>query len=295
MIVGGDLPGCLKKFEAMTFLFEIDHNKGDWKMPFEWHDALEIFYVLDGRGQYFIENNFYSFEKGSLFVISNNELHKSQLRPGEQFKVIVVMFDPSLLSLLKMEDGFSPLDIFYNHPDNFSHQLDTDPETGKKLEKLFYAIQEEYERETDVSMRVIVSYLQCLLVEINRAYKEKTLTKGTFRKQLKLKEIVSKSIDYVEEHYTEDINLTRVADFAGVSPSYLSSEFKKETGISFIDYMSVKRIQAAKEILETTNLPITDIAFQIGYKNVTHFNLVFKKFVGKSPSKFRKKKFLSTT
>ncbi|HSU78907.1 MAG TPA: AraC family ligand binding domain-containing protein, partial [Candidatus Angelobacter sp.] len=67
------LPTCLKKFESMTFHICVDHNEGNWKMPFEWHDALEIFYVLDGSGQYFIENKFYSFEKGSLFVISNNE------------------------------------------------------------------------------------------------------------------------------------------------------------------------------------------------------------------------------
>src|SRR5689334_9128993 len=123
------LPTCLKKFESTTFHICIDHNEGNWKMPFEWHDALEIFYVLEGKGQYFIENKFYSFEKGSLFVISNNELHKSQVRSGEHFKVVVILFDPSLLSFVEMEDGFQPLSIFYNHPPGFSHQVDTDQET----------------------------------------------------------------------------------------------------------------------------------------------------------------------
>ncbi len=287
------LPDCLKKFEAMSFRFCIDRNEGEWKMPFEWHDSLEIFYVLDGRGQYFIENKFYSFEKGSLFVISNNELHKSQIRPGEHFEVIVIMFDPTLLSFLQLEDDFNPLDIFLNHPADFSHQLDTDSETGARMERIFAAIKEEYERKAGYSMRVIASYLQCLLVEINRSYKKKNLSRGKIRRQVHLKEIVSKSIEFVETHFTEEINLTRVADEVGVSPSYLSSEFKKDTGISFIDYISVQRIQMAKEYLETTDLPVTDIAFRIGYKNVTHFNLVFKKIVGKSPTKFRKRALIT--
>lgn len=282
------LPKCLKKFDAMTFHFCIDHNEGNWKMPFEWHDALEIFYVLEGKGQYFIENKFYSFEKGSLFIVSNNELHKSQIRPGEYFKVAVIMFDPTLLSLTQMEDGFNPLSIFYNHPPHFSHQLDTDRETGARLERLISAIQEEYEREGGFSMRMIASYLQCLMVEITRAYREKTLTKGTFRKSVQLKEIVTKSINFVDAHLAEDIRLTQVANEIGVSASYLSSEFKKETGISFVDYLSVKRIQMAKDYLSTTDWSVTDISFQIGYKNVTHFNYVFKKLVGKSPSQYRK-------
>lgn len=283
-----NLPKSLRKYESMTFNFSIDHNEGDWKMPFEWHDALEIFYVLEGQGQYFIENNFYSFEKGSLFIISNNELHKSQIRPGEYFKCVVVMFDPSLLSFLQLDDGFDPLAVFYNHPQDFSHQLDTNQDTGKKLEKLFFGIKEEQERDAGASMRVIVSYLQCLLVEINRAYKEEKLTKGTFRKKVHLKEIVSQSIDFVENHFTEDINLSRVAEEVGVSPSYLSTEFKKDTGISFIDYISVRRVQTAQEYLRTTDLSITDISFHVGYKNVSHFNLVFKKLVGKSPTQFRR-------
>jgi AraC-like DNA-binding protein len=288
MVMTETLPNCLKKFESMTFHFCVDHNEGNWKMPFEWHDAMEIFYVLEGKGQYFIENKFYSFEKGSLFVISNNELHKSQIRPGEHFKVVVIMFDPSLLSFTEMEDGFNPLSIFYDHPPHFSHQLDTDWETSARLERIFLAIQEEYERVAGFSMRVISSYLQCLMVEISRAYREKTLTKGTFRKQVQLKEIVTKSIDFVETHLTDDIKLTQVANEIGVSATYLSTEFKKETGISFIDYLSVKRIQLAKDYLRTTDWQVTDIAFRIGYKNVTHFNFVFKKLVGKSPSQFRK-------
>lgn len=284
-----NLPESLRKYESMTFNFAIDHNEGDWKMPFEWHDALEIFYCLEGQGQYFIENNFYSFKKGSLFVISNNELHKSQIRSGEYFKCAVVLFDPSLLSFLQLDDGFDPLDVFYNHPSDFSHQLDTSQKIGEKLEKILFAIKEEHEREADASMRVIVSYLQCLLVEINRAYKEEKLTQGTFRKNVHLKEIVSNSIEYVEKHFTEeDINLSRVADQVGVSPSYLSTEFKKETGISFIDYISVRRVQTAQEYLKTTDLNVTEIACRVGYKNVTHFNLVFKKLVGKSPTHFRK-------
>jgi YesN/AraC family two-component response regulator len=126
------------------------------------------------------------------------------------------------------------------------------------------------------------------MVEITRAYREKTMTKGTFRKAVQLKEIVTKSIDFVDAHLAEDIRLTQVADEIGVSASYLSSEFKKETGISFVDYLSVKRIQMAKDYLSTTDWPVTDISFQIGYKNVTHFNYVFKKLVGKSPSQYRK-------
>lgn len=282
------LPSCLKKFDSTLFRFSIDHNEGSWKMPFEWHDALEIFYVLEGRGQYFIENRFYNFETGSLFVISNNELHKSQIRQGEHFKAVVIMFKPTLVSYMQIDDDMDPLSVFFDRPPDFCHQLDTDLSLRERLERGFLAMKEEYEREQGYSMRVIASILQWLLVEINRAYEKNADQKWLPSTKTHMKEIISQSIEYVESHYTEEINLSKVAEVVGVSPTYLSSEFKKNTGISFVDFISVKRIQTAKDYLQSTDWSITDISFRVGYKNVTHFNYVFKKFVGNSPSQYRK-------
>jgi AraC-like DNA-binding protein len=65
--------------------------------------------------------------------------------------------------------------------------------------------------------------------------------------------------------------------------------FKKVTGINFTDYLSRVRVEKAKNLLLNPNLRISEIAFEVGFQSLTHFNRVFKNIVGQSPSEYREK------
>ncbi|MDF2960397.1 MAG: AraC family transcriptional regulator [Paenibacillus sp.] len=101
------------------------------------------------------------------------------------------------------------------------------------------------------------------------------------------KNIVEQARQYVEEHLQSVITLPAVADYVGVSPNYLSSLFKKETGITFVEFITDKKLSQAKEWLINPEMPIYEIAERLGYNDRRYFREIFKKKVGKTPSEYR--------
>ncbi len=99
--------------------------------------------------------------------------------------------------------------------------------------------------------------------------------------------IIARAKDYIEENYTEDICLDDVAKHAHVSMFYLCKLFKSTTGINFSEYLCRKRIEVAKERLQDLHARISEVAYQVGFQSLTHFNRVFKRIVGHSPTIYR--------
>jgi len=103
-----------------------------------------------------------------------------------------------------------------------------------------------------------------------------------------VKLLVESSENYILEHYAEDISLESVAEYLHISPEYLSRQFKKEKKITFIQYLTAKRLESAKRLIEDTNYKNFEVAEAVGYKEPNYFSYVFKKHFGISPSKYRK-------
>ncbi len=95
-------------------------------------------------------------------------------------------------------------------------------------------------------------------------------------------------VQYVDTHYTEMINLELLSEQFNVSLSHLCRQFKRIAGASFTEYVTKKRITQACELLRYTQLPVSSVGIQVGYPDYFHFNKVFKKVVGVSPSTYRK-------
>lgn len=93
---------------------------------------------------------------------------------------------------------------------------------------------------------------------------------------------------YMEEHYSESLTLEIVSDFVGFNPAYFSSLFKKEVGITFLEYLTELRMSRARELLRETNLNISSICEAVGYSDVKHFTKIFKKMTDLKPNEYRK-------
>jgi len=83
------------------------------------------------------------------------------------------------------------------------------------------------------------------------------------------------------------LSLGQVAKAVNMSTFYFCKMFKKITGINFTDYLSRVRIEKAKNLLLNPNLRISEIAYEVGFQSLTHFNRVFKKITGQSPTQYR--------
>ena len=99
--------------------------------------------------------------------------------------------------------------------------------------------------------------------------------------------IIHRAKDFIEKHKSDPISLSEVARALNVSTFYFCKLFKKATGINFTEYLSRVRIEKAKNLLLNPNLRVSEIAYEVGFQSLTHFNRVFLRIVGRSPTAYR--------
>lgn len=99
---------------------------------------------------------------------------------------------------------------------------------------------------------------------------------------------IRKANQYILEHYSQPITLTEISAYVGLNPSYFSSLFKRETGVTFLDYVMEVRIEAAKELLVGTEKSIGEIAESVGYNDMKYFYKRFRQSTGISPKEYRR-------
>ncbi|GGD56944.1 response regulator transcription factor [Paenibacillus nasutitermitis] len=99
--------------------------------------------------------------------------------------------------------------------------------------------------------------------------------------------VVKKSVDYINNHFSENLSLTLVAEHLGISSSYLSRLLRQETGINFVDLVYKARIDAAKRLLKDPRNKVNEVGEMVGYKEYAYFYQVFKKIEGISPKEYK--------
>jgi two-component system response regulator YesN len=133
------------------------------------------------------------------------------------------------------------------------------------------------------TMEQMVSLLLCQLEEVRTSFIPKLIDNGYDE------ELITKALEYIAAHYTENLTLQSVADIVHLSKSYFSLYFKKQTGRNFVDYLIDLRIREAKRLLVENDNRIYDVAGAAGFKDVKYFSKVFKKVTGLTPMAYREK------
>lgn len=99
--------------------------------------------------------------------------------------------------------------------------------------------------------------------------------------------MITRAKSFIKDNQAEDLSLGQVAKAVNASTFYFCKMFKKATGLNFTEYLSRVRVEKAKNLLLNPNLRISEIAYEVGFQSLTHFNRVFKKIVGQSPTDYR--------
>jgi transcriptional regulator GlxA family with amidase domain len=130
------------------------------------------------------------------------------------------------------------------------------------------------------------SLLQQLLIYAGRSYNVDLAPKYSQINATHAK--VSEIVQYMNQHFQEDLTLVSVSEKYDISHYYLSRLFKNITGFTFIEYLNGIRIKEAQRLLRETKLKVIVIAHQVGFENQSHFGRTFKEFTNQSPLQYRK-------
>ena len=99
---------------------------------------------------------------------------------------------------------------------------------------------------------------------------------------------VRQAMDYIEQHLQDELTVDVIAEAVGLSPTYLSTVFKKETCLAVSDYVRRKRIDTAKMLLEYTGYSCLEISEYLHFSSDSHFSRIFKIYTGLTPREYRK-------
>jgi AraC-like DNA-binding protein len=99
--------------------------------------------------------------------------------------------------------------------------------------------------------------------------------------------VITRAKEFIQRNQSEELSLTMVARAVNTSSFYFCKLFKKTTGLNFTAYVSRIRIEKAKNLLLNPHLRVSEIAYEVGFQSLTHFNRVFKKIIGHSPTEYR--------
>lgn len=100
---------------------------------------------------------------------------------------------------------------------------------------------------------------------------------------------IIKSLEYIENNYQHEINISDIASYLKVSESYLSHLFKAETNYTIIEYLTLYRLCKACVLLKDPNIRIQEVASKVGYRDQRYFSNIFKKHLGISPNFYKEK------
>lgn len=250
---------------------------------FHLHDYFEIYFFISGNAKYFIEKKVYSLNHGDLLITNTNEIHKSVVVPGQIYDVISMQMDPAFLQLLS-SPKYSLLNCFINRPHGENNKISLVKDQLKTVIDIFEKIENTYTNQVSGYEILLVSYLMQLLSIINNNFKGNVQSKDPSTVSDRLTEI----LEYIDFNLHDDLSLNTLENKFNINHFYLSRLFKKTFGSTLHEYILFKRLSMSKRLLKSGK-NVTEACELSGFNDYFHFIRIFKKYVGTSPGKFKKR------
>ena len=264
--------------------YHIENAGRSFQIPVHWHDEFEIIYVRSGFLTVSISGESYIGKTGEAFVVSPGNLHLMGSQTGT-VDYYTFLFPLKYISF-RTDDM---LDEKLLEPLNSGHLMicprvkDTAKELCEQLIKIYEAKNDESESKITTQVRTKIILLQFILEMWKKGFVTENDTSGRNTVE---KEMVS----YIQQNFTGTISLKEFGEQFHLSEKYISRYFKEHFHITISQYVTYLRLKHAKQLLQDTDIPVTEIAMQSGYQNISYFIRSFKKTYEVSPLQYRKNK-----
>jgi AraC-like DNA-binding protein len=255
------------------------------------HDYLEIMYILENRAILQYSEKMYDVQKGDILVIGKNEIHHCFQYKNESFTLLSLKFLTEIIySFIGYEIDFEYLRPFYSKSSKFQNLIPIRRIDNQEiLEKILF-IKEVTEQQKKHYKIKAKNVLMEILLNIVESFDElPTELFDQHSKHLQDLERLKGVFDLLNNKFNEKISLKTAAQLACLNETYFSNFFKKVTGFTYSNYLQRVRVDKAKEMLVNTDYSTTRIAFSSGFNTPNYFNKTFKKLTKFTPSEFRKK------
>ena len=241
-----------------------------------WQKEIELVYVRDGSASFHVADHSFTAHAGDLVICESGQIHYSDSYHTKN-QLDFLIFDTNLISSRFHNPHFK-------HPHITAEDLKT-LELSQPLERLFALVSEELDKKQpyykDIVTCSIRKFWFLLKRKLPRVEKAKDVSRRT-----RMLEDFQELLDYIDQHYAEDLTLETASSMMHFSPSHFSKTFKKLMGMNYVTYVNMVRIEQAIHMLSASQYRMIDIALECGFSNIRSFNRVFKEITGYTPTDF---------
>lgn len=248
------------------------------------HTFLEFCFILSGEISHTIYNKTSILKENNFFIVDFGVSHKFTTLQNSKCSLINILFKPSFIDYtLSNSSNFynvlscKKIGLFLSENDkHLIKHIYTD--TTGAIKNLALDMKKEFSEMAFGWERKLKCDLISLFIHMAR-YICPISGSNTSTSNILL---------YINQHYNENLTLETIARKFHLNPSYLCTKLKKETGLSFIQYMQKTRIANACRLLSMTNMRVSEICTSIGYDDIKYFEKIFRKYTTQNPISYRK-------
>jgi AraC family transcriptional activator of pobA len=267
----------------------IDHSQSQYHEQSHNEKLILNFYTISikrsFKGKLKYGKNHYDFDDGTMSFIAPNQIISVDSKEDRNSDGWSLLFHPDLIRQYPLGKAIKNYGFFSYKVNEALHLSD---EEEKTIETVIQNIQKEINSRLDnYSQDVILSNLDLLLSYCNRFYNRQFITR-----KMATNDLLTAFENILDNYFNEDSDLTfptveKLANELNISSSYLSDMLRSVTGQNTQQHIHDKLIEKAKDVLTTTNLTVSEIAYQLGFEYPQSFSKLFKSKTNLTPIEYR--------
>ena len=248
------------------------------------HNYMEVGICYDGCGECILRDFSGRFREGSILIIPPNYPHNNLSDDGTLAYWEWMYFDIESVVQDMRELSYNNLDVDYTLNMLYDSPLFFQQEEYQRLSDLILEIRQECDRKAYMYQEKIRGLLQSFVVELVRIHNVKNEMSRKNPRNFQ----IAPALNHVKNHYHDDIRIQDLADVCGLSESHFRRIFLECMNITPNDYVNVVRVHEASNLLLKSHATMEEIAYRVGYGNVSTFNRNFKRILGMTPYQWKR-------
>ena len=259
----------------------------NYSAPDHWHDDIELVAILSGEMEYSVNGEILKLRKGQGLLVNAGQMHFGFSHEKKECDFICILLHPVLLCPLPSfkKDFVDPLIQDQHLPYILLHP--EIPWEKSIYDKILYL--NNIRSEKTAPLKILAAFAQIWELLCENISSEKNTVKKNLQDNHNL-DIVKNMVRFIQNHYMEKITLTDIAASGAVGQSKCCKLFSRFFFQSPTMYLIQHRLAKSMELLLNTDLPITEVALSVGFGSASYYTETFRKWMGKTPSEFRKSK-----
>ena len=237
------------------------------------HHHFLLTLITEGMGVQTLNGRDILFQPDDVFFLSPADFHKNTLREGESFSYYGLKFSYELL-----DDRLAELCALDQLP-MYMHLGETEAKIAKDVFRQL--INECNQGEDRLGSKVYQQALaeQLIILVLRQCLPEEKIRPAAF---------VNRALGYLHSHFSEPITVAEAAAYVGYTPNYFNTCFREQIGIPFGEYLRQMRLGYGENLLRSSQMPVTEVAYESGFGSLSYFSRCFCKQYGISPQEYRK-------